>query len=355
MKIIHTSDLHLESSMTKLSPSRARERREELFQTFERMVKEASRVGADLFIIAGDLFDSERYTRRVADRVAGVIARYPEIDFLYLVGNHEEGSFTERLTALPKNLKLFGEDWTYYNYGEVTIAGRTSMTPDMFSTLSLDVGRRNILVLHGMVKESAGESEGISLPLARERGIDYIALGHYHSYTVHQIDRRGVAVYSGTPEGRGFDEAGECGFVLINADGEGVSHSFTKFAKRTVRITEVDLTDVDSSRELDARVESALSVIPYEDIVRLSLIGRRAPTFYPDCAALTRRWGERFYYFEAEDDSKTRIDPEDYRYDKSILGEFIRLVYARDDLTDEEKESIIRCGIGAMQGERADI
>ena len=355
MKIIHTSDLHLESSMAKLTPQKAKERRLELVDTFHRMVREASSIGCEVFIIAGDLFDNDRYSRRAADKVASIIESYPEITFLYLIGNHESASFSERVTELPKNLKIFGDDWTYFDFGEVTFAGRTTMPPDMFSSLRLDEGRKNIVVLHGAVKESVGDSEGISLPDARARGINYLALGHYHSYTKYEIDRRGVAVYSGVPEGRGFDEAGECGFVLINTDGDEITHRFCPFAKRAIRIIEVDLTDMETPREVDMAIEDALAPVSSNDIVRLSLTGRRAPTLYPNLDGAAMRYRERFYYFEAEDESKTRINPEDYRYDKSIEGEFIRLVYSKEDLTDEEKEQIIRCGIAAMLGDRSGI
>ena len=51
MKMIHCADLHLDSKMeSNLSAEKARERREELLQTFERMVEaaEAGRVRAIL-------------------------------------------------------------------------------------------------------------------------------------------------------------------------------------------------------------------------------------------------------------------------------------------------------------------
>ena len=42
------------------------------------------------------------------------------------------------------------------------------------------------------------------------------------------------------------------------------------------------------------------------------------------------------------------IRPEEYRYDVSLKGEFVRLVLA-SDMTDEEKEEILCRGIQALE------
>ena len=61
MKIVHTSDLHLGSALTsRLSPEKTKERKAELISSFERSVEEAALRGATVYIIAGDLFDTEK-------------------------------------------------------------------------------------------------------------------------------------------------------------------------------------------------------------------------------------------------------------------------------------------------------
>ena len=45
------------------------------------------------------------------------------------------------------------------------------------------------------------------------------------------------------------------------------------------------------------------------------------------------------------------IDPEDYRYDKSLKGEFIRTVLSSPETDGITKEKIISCGINALMGE----
>ena len=70
--------------------------------------------------------------------------------------------------------------------------------------------------LHGELKDKCSAPETIGIKEATGKNIDYLALGHYHSYSGAVIDERGSAVYSGTPEGRGFDEAGDKGFIMLN-------------------------------------------------------------------------------------------------------------------------------------------
>ena len=61
MKIIHTSDLHLDSPLTtRLASDKVRERKNELLFSFRKNVQAAKDNGADGFIIAGDLFDSDK-------------------------------------------------------------------------------------------------------------------------------------------------------------------------------------------------------------------------------------------------------------------------------------------------------
>ena len=356
MKILHTSDLHIGSPLTsRLSGDKLRERKGELLANFERMIEEAVYQRVSLFIIAGDLFDTSKITKSNAERVIGAIARCPSIDFIYLSGNHEKDALTESGVILPDNLKLFGDDWTYFDYGEVCVAGRSEIAPGMFSSLELDYRKTNIVVLHGALADGKTGGEIIGRRELEGKHIDYLALGHYHTYSAHKIDDTGIAVYAGTPEGRGFDEVGEKGFVIIEADGRYARHTFRPFARRTLRIIDVDLTGADGRAEIDRRVDSALSGISHTDLIRVRLCGKRAPELFPDEGAILSRWQNAFYHFEVRDESSIRINPEDYKYDRSLKGEFIRLVTSKKDLSDEEKDKIIRTGLAALMGEADEI
>ena len=86
MILIHTSDVHLDSPLTsRLTSDKVRERRRELLSSFGRLVEEAKAIHATGVIIAGDLFDSERISRKALDTALNIIEEAEEISFLYLI------------------------------------------------------------------------------------------------------------------------------------------------------------------------------------------------------------------------------------------------------------------------------
>lgn len=352
MKIIHTSDIHIDSPLTTRLPSdKVRERRRELLSGFARLVEEAKLISANAIIIAGDLFDSEKITKKAMDTALDVIERAENIMFFYLAGNHEGDALLSSGRALPKNLLTFGKEWTYFTSAGVTVAGRSEIREGMFDSLHLPEDTKNIVVLHGELRDRTASPETIGTRDARERKIDYMALGHYHSYSRTEIDDRGYAVYSGTPEGRGFDEVGDKGYVIIDTDTKRVESGFRKFAKRRLHIKEVDITGILRTSDVGERVLSAVRDIPSSDMVRIELVGSYSPELWKDTEALCEEFADKFYYFEVKDSSRIAINPEDYKYDKTLKGEFIRTVGLDESLDDATRARVIACGINALMGE----
>ena len=107
MKIIHCSDLHLDSKMkSNLDSKKAKERRNEILITYQNMVKYAVENNVKIIIIAGDMFDKKNITQKARNIVIDTMKFNPEIDFIYLKGNHDEAGFLEQIEEIPSNLKL---------------------------------------------------------------------------------------------------------------------------------------------------------------------------------------------------------------------------------------------------------
>lgn len=221
----------------------------------------------------------------------------------------------------------------------------------MFDTLSLSDNERNIVVLHGILAEHTDNTEKIGISEIEKLPVDYLALGHYHSYSAKEFGCRGVAVYCGTPEGRGFDEAGEKGYVMLNVEDGGITHRFIPSAERRIHIVDVNLTEKDSNMDVEDKVAKAISDIPSSDIIRIILSGKHRPGDKIDPSQLERRFAEKYYYLEIKCETKLAVSIDEYKNDKSLKGEFIRLVMSKNELTDEEKSAIIECGIKALAGE----
>ena len=102
MKIIHCADLHLDSRMTaNLTKEQARERKREIIRTFTRMVEYAEKTGVRLIMISGDLFDTRNVSALARNTVRDMICTHPQIDFLYLRGNHDSDNFLSELEEVP--------------------------------------------------------------------------------------------------------------------------------------------------------------------------------------------------------------------------------------------------------------
>lgn len=352
MKIIHISDVHIASPLTaRLSPIKAHERSLEIIGTFRRIAEEAKSSGAEAMMICGDLFDNESVGLSTLDSVMGIIESAPRVKFLYLPGNHEKNRLISSGVRIPENLMIFGEDWTYFTIGNVTFAGRERTDKNMFDSLVLKEEGINILVMHGELCDHSDEGGRIGLDRLASLPIDYVALGHYHSFSEKRISARTVAVYSGTPEGRGFDEAGQKGFVTVDVGKRTLDYKFTPIAKRTLHVCEVDITGAEREIEVERKITEKISGISSKDLLRILLIGERTTSYKPDVAAIKERFSDGYYFFEVKDTSRLKISAEEYKNDKSLKGEFIRLVLSKDDLTQEQKDAIIECGLRALAGE----
>ena len=56
MKIIHTSDIHLESKMNKLGTNKSKIRQSEIREAFFNLIDYAKKEEVSIILIAGDLF-----------------------------------------------------------------------------------------------------------------------------------------------------------------------------------------------------------------------------------------------------------------------------------------------------------
>ena len=359
MKIIHCSDLHLDSRMkSNLDSKKAKERRDEILITYQNMIKYAVNNDVKIILIAGDLFDKKETTVKARNIVIDSIISNPEIDFIYLKGNHDETGFLNNLEEIPKNLKLFNsEKWTTYTYGKITISGIEfgKLTDyEIYNTLFLNKGDFNIVTMHGQESkyEMKDKTEIINLSSLKNKNIDYLALGHIHKYKQAELDQRGVYCYSGCLEGRGFDECGEKGFVLLDIDEESLKYTsnFIPFAERNLYEINVDVTQANSTLDVEKLIDSQLENISVDSLIKIVLKGKVDVDSERDINYLEKKYKSIYYFAKIYDETTLKIDFMTYQNDASLKGEFIRLVLSQD-LSEEEQSKIISTGIKALSGE----
>ena len=355
MKIIHCADLHLDSKMEGLPPEKSKLRREETLSTFERLCAFANSNGVKAVIIAGDMFDTERVTVKTRERVIRAVKSAEDVDFLYLSGNHDDKSFIGEI-ELPSNFKVFGRTWTSFRYGNVNISGivTDNRNADAFyDGLLLNREDFNVVVLHGQIAgyKSRNQAEIISIPRLKEKNIDYLALGHIHEYSCGVIDDRGVYVYSGCLEGRGFDETGDKGFVLLDTEKGKDGFSFIDFAKRKLYEynynVENDSNFFDTTDKIRSEVKEKFSA---SSLLKIVIGGKHNADYVVDKDMITERLSGDFFFVKTVDKTELSIKKEDYENDKTILGEFVREVM-ESDMENQVKSKVIMCGIKAFKGE----
>lgn len=356
MKIIHCSDLHLDSKLeANLDKEKAKQRRDEILYSFQNMVNFANNNDVKIIIIAGDLFDKNKVSVKAKNIVRDTILANKNIDFIYLKGNHDEENFIT--DEIPDNLKLFNKnEWASYRYENIVISGIEFGEKDsyeIYKSLMLNQSDFNIVVLHGQesnYENKKDKTEIINLRELKNKNIDYLALGHIHKYKLEKLDNRGIYCYSGCLEGRGFDECGEKGFVLLNIENNKLETKFIPNAIRTLEEIEVDVSETMTTTEVEQKINEKIEKISKQNLVKIILVGKVDISSERDIDYLLKKYNEEFYYVKIYDKTTLRINYLDYENDASLKGEFIRMIL-RENLTEEEKKEIIITGLKALAGE----
>lgn len=364
MKLIHCADLHLHSRLSAhLSHEQAKKRNEELTASFVNMVRYACDHDISAILISGDMFDTDSVPAGLRNTVYHAIETNPDITFFYLRGNHDDNNlFIRSLDHEIDNLKCFESGtWNTYAFD----LGNTKLTVSgieddghgniPYAALHLSKEDLNIVMMHGQISEyDSSEPYTVCLNRLQNRNIDYAALGHIHAYARGKIDARGEWCYCGCMEGRGFDEAGEHGFVVLETDEarNRITSTFVPFATRHVHVFDVDVSTCNSTVQMaDVIRRTITSRASSEDIVRVVLKGEVSADCEKNITALKEMLKDMFFYLDIRDETKLFVDMMDYAKDASLKGEFVRTVMSDPDMSEEEKSEVIRCGILALSGE----
>ena len=87
-KVLHAADFHLDSAFRSLPEEQARLRRQESRELPGRLVDWANDHGAQLMLLAGDLFDSDRLYSQTAQMLAQALSRFRGT-VVIAPGNHD--------------------------------------------------------------------------------------------------------------------------------------------------------------------------------------------------------------------------------------------------------------------------
>ena len=411
VKLIHTADLHLDSAFrSRFTKEEAENRRQKQLMAWKALLSFAVEKKVHGVLIAGDLFDSPVVSHGTMDFFLSTIAEHPEISFFYLRGNHDTENTFRYQENLPKNLFLFSEKGKKYRlkdklllagveYGTKEIsfgedAGamqgaeqaaeqgivqeakqatgqgvipeteqkiRQGAEPEEESkSLKLKEEDCNILLLHGALYQGTAKGdalqgeEGIFLKNLEKLPLSYIALGHIHKGGEGKLNNGALWAYPGCLQGRGFDEEGERGFLYLKVEEEKkeIRKEFIPIKQGEFRILEIELQGEEGTLACLKKIEEAMekASISKEDSLRIVLKGKKDLEQERNLRYLQLQLQDSVFFLEIRDECELSWNREEAMKEKSLKGEFLRVLAGADNLSKEEQEEIIALGMGLLQG-----
>ena len=276
LRLLHTADVHLGARYADLG-DRAAAQRERQFAAFRAAIDLALAEPVDAFLIAGDLFDSNVQPRRSVERVAAELRRLVEarIRAVIIPGTHDVydrasiyrahdlpamagcqpgEDFLTLLTPDRPSVRFDGLDLEVH--GLVFATKRAPHSPLQGFAVGRDGGARwQVGLIHGSIA-IPGKTDGDEVVITTEEvaasGLDYLALGHWHST---QQGRAGGTswAYPGAPEPVALDQDRAGSVLLVHLDPGAAAPTIEE---RRVGRTRFEHVDVDM-----ATVESQPALI----------------------------------------------------------------------------------------------
>ena len=109
VKIVHCSDTHFDSPFLGLSAGAAQIRRAEQFESFEKVIDITAETGADILLLAGDLFENDVVSRLTAEFLRRCFEKIKNTYVFIAPGNHDytDGNSIYKNASLGENVIVF--------------------------------------------------------------------------------------------------------------------------------------------------------------------------------------------------------------------------------------------------------
>ncbi|MDR0952561.1 MAG: metallophosphoesterase [Oscillospiraceae bacterium] len=361
IKFLHAADLHLDSAFESLPPAAAAARRASARKIPAALADAAVSHGAEAIFLSGDIFESKEVSRETQEAFCAALA-HAEVPVFIAPGNHDPYS-PDSVWAhleLPENVRVFkGEAITSTELPELNAriwgAGfERAFCPPLLTNFTPPekiFGILDIMVLHAALTSGRGDYCPVTRRELERSGMDYVALGHIHMGTGLTFAGKTAYAYPGCTEGRGYDELGAKGCLLVTLSEEGATAEFIPLYTYKYENITVDVSDAEP---LDA-VRAATINLSSTDYVRLALEGETDSP--PNLPALRRELENRFAELSLRDETVRRRNVWDALNAPGLTGLFLQKLKTKFDAArgDDERDRIelaARYGLNALEGGR---
>ncbi|MGZ8437782.1 MAG: metallophosphoesterase family protein [Candidatus Limnocylindrales bacterium] len=354
LRLIHTADVHLGARHDDLGEQAAAQR-ERQFAAFKAAVDLALAEKVDLFLIAGDLFDSNVQPRRSVERVAAELKRLAgaRIRTVIIPGTHDvydkasiyraydlpglagNGATDDLVTVLdPDHPSVHLATCDVVVFGTVFATKRAPHSPlrDLDASLDQTAATWRIGMVHGAIAipgKTDRDEVVITIEEIAATHLDYLALGHWHSA---QTGRAGTVTYaySGAPEAVALDQDRAGKVLLVELDERNGARTVkveerqvgrTRFEKR-----EIDATTVASQPALVASLAAAADA---DLVLDVRVLGVRPDELDLDLDEIESALAPAFLKVRVRDVSAPALTSGPLPSPDTIVGAFIRDLEAR--------------------------
>jgi len=351
--ILHAADLHLDSPFSGLAPDQAAKRRGEQRLLLDDLTALAKDEGADVVLLSGDLFDSAHVYPQTIRSLARCLGEMPCPVFIS-PGNHDPFTDTSPYTTVewPENVHIFrknvekyplpGHNCVVYGFGFTD----THMTVSPLEGFLVNEGRDTVklMCLHADLTPNSPYCP-IDPGQIAASGLTYLALGHVHGHSGLQRSGSTYYAYPGCPQGRGFDETGEKGALILRAEPGNVTAKFVPLCRRRYEVLTVDVTGRDP-------LHAVLEALPPDTAPHTYRIVLSGECPGADVPALTAALEPRFAALTVLDRTRLPLDLWEKRGGDDLTGLVLDQLWARlmGDPDNETLRLAARFALAAMEG-----
>ena len=328
MRFIHLADVHLGAVPDRGCPW-SKEREEEIWSTFRRVIAGIREDPVDLLFISGDLFHRQPLMRELKE-VNYLFSTIPDTRVYLMAGNHDFISRDSFYNTFEWNSNVIFFRLDVYVYG---LSYYDREIKDGLYDQAVPVQKEgiHILLAHG------GDEKHIPLSAAAlaASGFDYVALGHIHK---PQILIRDQAAFSGALEPIDRNDTGEHGYMegrLINGR---IRTEFVPFACRSYQQLVMTLHEETTQISLEEAVKSQIFRRGGRNIYRIVLQGMRSP----DLLLIPEKLKSLGNVTDVVDESWPAYDLGELykRYSGTLIGDYIGYFLAKKGMDTVEKKAL---------------
>lgn len=364
VKILHCGDLHFDTPFCQLSSIESEKRKEDLRETFGRIIGLVKEEKIPILLISGDLFDNERVMKTTLDYMIKKFNEIKDTRVLISPGNHDPHGSKSFYTMMkwPQNVHIFGPNIEKVSIGELNTCiygigfSRNHEKRSLIEKFSVEDDEAiNIMVLHGQVVSKGQDSDynPITIEDIQKSKLDYLALGHCHGHNGIVRDGNTFWSYSGNPEGRGFDELGPKG-VIIGEVGKGYNNlHFKRICKRQYIEVKIDITGARTYEEIVEMINKEI-MDGGKNLYKIILTGEIPEGFNINISIIKEKL-KTFYFIKIIDETRIGIDYTSLENTYSLKGIFIKNIRKKIEKAkdiDEKKqlERALKIGLNALDG-----